>query len=36
MDTCIYEIDYEYHSNSSFMLDVHHMKALVEAPKGIW
>lgn len=35
MDTCIYEIDYEYHSNCSFVFDVHHMKLLVEAPKGI-
>lgn len=33
--TCIYEIDYEYHSNCSFMLDVAHMRALVEAPEGI-
>jgi hypothetical protein len=35
MDTCIYEIDYEYHSNCSFVFDVHHMRALVEAPEGI-
>ena len=35
MDTCIYEIDYQYHSNCSFMFDVAHMRALVEAPKDI-
>ena len=33
--TCIYEIDYKYHSNCSFMFDEAHMRALVEAPKGI-
>ena len=35
MDMCIYEIDYEYHSNCSLVFDVPHMRALVEAPKGI-
>lgn len=34
-ETAIYEIDYEYHSTSSFAFDEMHAKAIVEAPKNI-
>ena len=36
MDTCIYEIDYQYHSHFSMAFDEDHVRALVEAPKGLW
>lgn len=36
METCIYEVDYEYHSHTSFAFDEAHATVLVEAPRSIY
>ncbi len=35
-ETCIYKIDYQYHSSFSLGFDESHMIDYVEAPKNIW
>lgn len=34
-ETCFYEIDYQYHSSTSFAFDKMHVSAIVEAPRDI-
>lgn len=36
METCIYKVDYVYHSLASFAFDNQHAIAYVEAPKNIF
>ena len=35
-ETCIYRIDYRYHSSLSMSFDEPHMVDYVEAPRNIW